>query len=277
MIVDLVSPWCTAVEAADPVAARIAFRIRHAPLLESLRSARTPLLDALPFTTDPSVLRPIARRAADPAVQQQLRDLLVHAAGLGADRCRGVVLVPADGVGDLAEPIPWPDANVVLFLDDAENEDGLIVALARAVAAVTRWTAPDSRTLVTRDPHHVWDRWQSARDVPLREWIYTEGVGLHLAQTLRPDLPTHQLFGITQVALARLRQREKVFRALLAIDLDQRGIGLVLRWLVPGAPAGSRTIGDVALPPMAGRYLAWRMLAERVARVGLGEAIRMAA
>jgi hypothetical protein len=277
MIVDLVSPWCAAVEAADPVAARDVFRTRHAPLLGSLRSARTPLLDTVPFATDAGVLRPIARRAADPTVQQQLRDLLVRAAEFGADRCRGVVLVPADGVGDLAEPIPWPDANVVLFLDRIEQDDGLSVALARAVTAVTRWTAPDSRTLVAHDPHRAWDRWQSARDVPLREWIYTEGVGLHLAQALRPDLPVHQLLGVTQVALGRLRQREKVFRALLATDLDQRGIGLLLRWLTPGAPTGPRTVGDVALPPMAGRYLAWRMLAERVTRVGLREAIRMEA
>jgi hypothetical protein len=277
MIVDLVSPWCAAVEAADPVRARDAFRARHAPLLESLRSARAPLLDTFPLADDVGVLRSTARHAADPAVQQLLRDFLVRAAGLGADRCHSVVLVAADGAGDVAEPIPWPDANVVLFLDHTDHNDMQIVALARAVVALTRWTAPGSHTLVAHDPHRGWDRWQSARDVPLREWIYTEGVGLHLAQALLPDTPAHQLLGISQVALGRLRQREKVFRALLAADLDQRGIRLLLRWLTPDAPSGPRTIGDVALPPMAGRYLAWRMLEERVERVGLRNAIKMEA
>jgi hypothetical protein len=33
---------------------------------------------------------------------------------------------------------------------------------------------------------------------------------------------------------------------------------------------------NTVLPPFAGRYLAWRMLAERVERVGIGEAVRMA-
>jgi hypothetical protein len=277
VIVDLVSPWSVALDALDSARARDAFRARHAPFLELLRRARTPLLDAIPLATDGDVLRPIARRAADPARQQQLRDLVARAAELGADRCHRVILMAGDGSGEAAEPLPWPDAEVALFFDMVENDDGMIVALARATAALARWTAPDSHTLVACDPHRGWDRWQAAREVPLREWIYTEGIGLHLAQALHPGLPTHQLLGVTQVTLGRLRQRERVFRALLAADLDQRGIGLLLRWLTPATPSGPRTVGEVVLPPMAGRYLAWRMLEERVARVGLREAIRMEA
>jgi hypothetical protein len=277
MIVDLISPWSAAVEATDSPRARGAFRGRHSQLLELLRRARAPLLDTIPLATDINALRPLARRAADPALQQQIRDALARAAQLGADRCRSVVLLAGDGAGDPAEPIPWPDADAVLFLDRTADDSGLVIALAGAVAALTRWRADDSHTAVTHDVRHGWDRWQSARDVPLREWIYTEGVGLNVAQALRPDLPPQELLGITQVAFGRLRQREKVFRALLATDLDQRGIGLLLRWLTPSAPTGPRTVADVVLPPMAGRYLAWRMVSERVARVGLREAIRMEA
>ena len=277
MIIDLISPWSAAVEAADSTRARNAFRTRHALLLDLLRRARAPSLDTLPLTTDIETLRPLARRAADPAVQQQLRDALARAAELGADWCHSVVLVAGDGTGDAAEPIPWPGTDAVLFLDRIERDSAMIVALARAITALTRWGASDSHTAVTHDLHHGWDRWQSARDVPLREWIYTEGIGLHLAQALRPDLAPHELLGITRVAIGRLRQREKVFQTLLATDIDQRGIGLILRWLTPGAPTGPRTVRNVVLPPMAGRYLAWRMLAERVTRVGLREAIRMEA
>ncbi|MGH7592598.1 MAG: hypothetical protein ACRELE_01900, partial [Gemmatimonadales bacterium] len=88
---------------------------------------------------------------------------------------------------------------------------------------------------------------------------------------------SHVILGLNPSAFARLRQREKVFQALLAADLEQSGIGLMLRWLSPGAAAGPRTVGSRVLPPATGQYLAWRMLARRVARVGLGEAIRMAA
>ena len=277
MIVDLVSPWSAAVEATDSPRARDAFRRRQGQQLELLRRARAPLFDTMPLAMDIDALRPLARRAADPALQQQIRDALARAAQLGADHCRSVVLIAGDGRGDATEPIPWPDADAVLFLDRIEDDSRLIPALARAVAALTRWGAADSHTAVSHDVAHGWDRWQSARDVPLREWIYTEGVGLQLAQALRPDLPPHELLGVNQVAFGRLRQREKVFRALLTADLDRRGIGLLLRWLTPNAPTGPRTVGNVVLPPMAGQYLAWRMLAERVTRTGLRDAIRMAA
>jgi hypothetical protein len=277
VIVDLVAPWSAAVEAADSPQARAAFRTRHAPLLDVLRRARAPLSDTLPLSTDVDALRSMTRRAADPTFQQQIRDTVTRAARLGADRCDGVALLAGDGTGDAAEPIPWPDADAVLFLDRIADDSGMTTALARAIAALTRWGAADSHSMVRHDAREGWDRWQAAYDVPLREWIYTEGVGLHLAQALQPGLLPHELLGVTPAAFGRLRQREKVFQELLAADLDQRGIGLLLRWLTPGAPAGARTIGSVVLPATSGRYLAWRMLDERVARAGLAEAIRLEA
>jgi hypothetical protein len=277
MIVDLVSPWLAALEAPDPVRACASFRDRHAPLLDALRRIRAPLSDALPLSGNAATLRPLARRAADPAVQQQIREALARAADLGADRCRRVLLVAGDGTGDGAEPIPWPHPDAVLFLDRIDDDGRMIVALARAVAVLTRWTTPDAHTHIAASSSGHWDRWEAVRDVPLREWIYAEGVGLHLAHALQPHWPPHQLLGVTQVAFGRLRQRERTFSALLDADLDQRGIGMTLRWLTPSAPMGLRTIGDIVLPPMAGCYLAWRMLSERVARAGLRETITMEA
>jgi hypothetical protein len=277
VITDLVSPWCTAIEARDSARARSAFRSRHAALLESLRRHRAPLADVLPLSMDSSELRPLARRAADPDSQQILRAALTRAVELGADGCGHVVLLAGDGTGDAVEPLPWADGDAVLFLDRAADDTARLAALGRGVAALTRWRAIDSRSAIRRLARAPWDRWQACRDFPLREWVYTAGLGLHLSQALLPDLPPHRILGVSQAAFARLRQREKVFHALLAGDLDRSGIGLVLRWLSPGAPVGPRTVGGLVLPPLAGHYLAWRMLAERVARVGLREAIRMEA
>jgi hypothetical protein len=277
MIVDLVSPWAAALDATDPIGACGAFRVRYRRLLELLRRARVPLLDTMPLASDVAALRRLARRAADPALQQLVRDALSLAARVGADQCRRVVFLAGDGTGDPAEPVPWPDADIVLFLDRAESDGGMIIALAGAVTALTRWCADDSHAAVRHDRGGEWNRWQFARDVPLREWIYTEGVGLHVAQALRPDLSPPELLGISPAAFSRLRQRESVFRALLAADLDRCGIGLVLRWLTPDAPTGPRTVAGAVLPPTTGRYLAWRMVSERVTRVGLREAIRMEA
>lgn len=277
MITDLVSPWCTAVESPDSARARSAFRSRHADLLELLRRQRAPLADVLPLTMNAGELRLLARRAADPDSQQTLRAALVRAAQLGADGCPRVVLLAGDGSGGAAEPLPWPDGDAALFIDRAGNDVSQLAALGRSVAALTRWRAIDSQSPVRRLEFQPWNRWQAYRDFPLREWIYLAGLGLHLGHTLLPDQAPHSLLGISAAAFARLRERERVFHSLLSSELDQCGIGLVLRWLSPGAPAGPRTVAGVVVPPFAGHYLGWRMLAERVARVGVGEAIRMAA
>jgi hypothetical protein len=270
VIRDLVSPWLAAVEGTDTTRARATFRARHAALLEALRLLRAPDTESLPLATDAASLRRNAQRAADPETQQLLRDAAGHAVALGADRCDRITLLAGDGSGTAGEAVLRPEAQVVLFVEIASSDTELIVAMAGAAVALTRWSA--SRP-IARQIAGAHDRWEAARAVPLREWIYTEGIGLHLAAALRPDLPPHELLGLNHAAFTRLRERERVFRALLDADLDAPGIGPPLRWLAPGAPLGARTVGDVVLPPMAGRYLAWRMTAERVARIGLREAL----
>jgi len=275
VLLDLVSPWCAAVEATNSPRAQQGFRTRHAQLLELLRRQRSPLTHGLPLETRLDTLRILAQRAADPAGQQRLRDLLASATALGADGCARVVLLAGDGTGFTAEPLPWPDGDVGLFLDRADDERSVAVALARSVAALTRWRAADSASAVRRLAGAAWDRWEAAREIPLREWIYTAGVGLHLARLLIPATAPHELLGVSRTGLSRLRQRERFLRTLLTNDLESCGVGLVLRWLAPGTPAGPRTVGGTILPPMAGRYLAWRMVEERVNRVGVRDAIRM--
>ena len=166
----------------------------------------------------------------------------------------------------------------MLFLDRADNERALITALARSLVALTRWRVVDSKSQLrgaaARGP---WDRWMFAREVPLGEWLYTEGIGLHLAHALLTELEPHELLGASRSAFHRLRERERAFRELLTPDLSHAGIDLMLRWLSPDAPGTARVVGDMELPPLAGRYLAWRMTAERVVRLGLHGAIRATA
>jgi hypothetical protein len=274
VIVDLVSPWLAATQSTDSMGATAAFRDRHVALLAGLRHARTPASGTFPLSEDRGILRAIAPRAADPATQQLLRQALGDATGLGADHVGDVVLVAGDGEGDGVEPLPHPNADVVLFLELLPEDDALVGALARAAATVTRWRSRDSQSVLSRVAAAAWDRWELVRTVTLREWLYTEGIAVHLAAALLPGRPPHQLFDLSPGAFARLRERERVLRALLAPDLDECGIGLTLRWLTPAAPAGPRTVGRTVIPSMAGRYLAWRMTAERVERVGLAAAIR---
>ncbi len=272
MIVDLVSPWAAAIESAE---SQLAWRARHGELLEALRRQRAPHADTYPLAFDHDALRRLAVRASDPELHQLLRDTMSAASGLGVDTAASVVLFAGGDEGDGVEPLPGPAAEVVLFLDHCDDDAALLVALARGLVAVTRWSSPDSLSLIRASRSGAWDRWRLAREVPLGEWLYTEGLGLHLAQQLLPDLPAHRLLGISLGALHRLRDREHALRALLDDDIDQAGLGLVLRWLTPDTPASARTKGNTVIPADAGHYLAWRMVAERVERVGFGAAVRM--
>lgn len=273
MIVDLISPWSVAIETAP---AQSTWRARHADLLEGLRRQRAPHAEAYPLASDHAALHLLAARASDPERLQLLRDMVGAAGDLGVDTAASVVLLAGDDEGDSVEPLPGPAPEVVLFLNRCPDDTELIVALARGLVAVTRWSSGDSLSAVRAPRTGEWDRWQLARDIPLGEWLYTEGMGLHLAQGLLPDIPTHRLLGTSVGALHRLRDREHSLRALLDADIDHTGLGLVLRWLTPGTPASTRTSGNTVLPAGAGHYLAWRMVAERVERVGIGEAVRMA-
>ncbi len=90
------------------------------------------------------------------------------------------------------------------------------------------------------------------------------------------DDPT--ALGLTDGELRRLRHAERSLQERLDADLEGTGVGLVLRWLEDDAPLAMRRAPDGTVTPKgAGRYLGWRMLAERVARVGVAEAAAMAA
>jgi hypothetical protein len=83
---------------------------------------------------------------------------------------------------------------------------------------------------------------------------------------------------VTPGGLSRLRGGERALQERLDAELDQRGVGLLMRWLDDFGPSSMRRTEDgVVIPAGAGRYLGWRMLAERVARVGLLEATAMEA
>jgi hypothetical protein len=71
---------------------------------------------------------------------------------------------------------------------------------------------------------------------------------------------------------------ERELQSHLDADLDGSGPGLLMRWLDDDAsPAMRRCADGFVVPPGAGRYLGWRMLEERVGRVGVLDAAVMEA
>lgn len=276
-LLDLVTPWAAARSAPNPGEAEQRFVDRHAITLARLHRERAPHLARLPLAEAGPGLQLAVARAGDDAFLQALRDGGDQGTALGADLPHLTVLVAGAGEGDTALPLPDLPPMVALFLDRELDGTALLVAKLRAQATLTRWAAPDSEAAlhVARQPH--WDRWAVMRHVPLGEWIYGVGVSVHLAQAVLPAVEPHRLLGLRRGELSRLRERERALHALLAPDLDVAAIGLVLRWLTPDTPASVRTIGGTVIPPGAGLYLAWRLTADRVARVGLREALRLSA
>ena len=276
-LLDLVTPWAAARGASDATRAMHQLLERHAAVLERIRRQRAPHLEALPLTTDPAVLARAAARAADASFSQQLRDAEQAAARLGADLPHSTVLVAGSDEGEAVLPLPGAPPLVVLFLDREPDNTALLLAQVRGQAAITRWGAADSAAILRDTSQTTWDSWELTRTVPLREWIYAVGVAIHLSHAVFPATPTHRLIGLRRGEVGRLRERERTLNALLTPDLDESGLGLVLRWLVSETPAAMRTYQGTVIPPGAGRYLAWRLTADRVARVGVREALRLPA
>lgn len=276
-LLDLVTPWAVARSAPHPEDAERRFGVRHATTLARLHRERAPHLAQFPLAPAGPQLQRAAARAGDDAFLQALRDAGDHGAELGADLAHLTVLVAGVGEGDPALPLPDLPPLIALFLDREREVTALLVAKLRAQAMLTRWAAPDSEAALHVARHPPWDRWLMMRQVPLSEWIYGAGVAVHLAQAVLPETEPHRLLGLRRGEFNRLRERERGLHALLAPDLELAAIGLVLRWLMPDTPASVRTMGGAVIPPGGGLYLAWRLTAERVARVGLREALRLSA
>lgn len=272
---DLVSPWLAAVEANDPVA-RTAFHHHHARWLQ-------PVQRALPIPVDTIALnesRDALQRAQQLVHSSTLRgsfDEVIHAcAREGASVAATVVLLPSYHECDPVLPVGGADPVIAVTIE--EHHDGIIHAhLARGTAQLTRWMAHDSNSVLSRYSTVAnWSTWTLARDVPLREWLYTEGVALHTALTVAPNIGVAALLGIAASALATLRNRERILRATLAMDLDAHGVVPRSRWLPPGSSHRTSAQDGTPIPSHAGSYLAWRMTGPRVERMGLHDALRAA-
>ena len=108
VLLDLVSPWATAVESSDAGRQSAAFRSRHADLLEALRRQRAPLHESLALAPRGATLRALVLRASNPEHQQRLRATIAAAAQLGADVSVTAILLAGDGSGSAAEALPYP-------------------------------------------------------------------------------------------------------------------------------------------------------------------------
>lgn len=286
-ILDLITPWSHAIASRDARELRH-FRERHAVTLELIRRQRAPLLADLPAPAD---WKRAVQCACDADLLDALRATRDRMVGEGFRVPAQIVLGATATTGPIAEVIPGAADTIVLFLDRypaaglgrapafASEMDA---ALSAAIAMHHRWSDPAMGNPIARiAARGAWDKWAAAREVPLAEWIYAAGIGAHAAAIATgSDAGAGRAspLGMTSADLRRLRAAEHELQSHLDADLDSSGAGLVMRWLDDDAPPAMRRCADGFLVPRgAGQYLGWRMLEERVTRVGVLEAAVMAA
>lgn len=266
-ILDLVTPWVQASHSANPARARAAFRTRWADVLETFRRQRTPLATLLPLAAKPGHAATLAR---DPALAPRIREVRAALGALGiAPPTLTTILLATEAPGAPSEPVPETDSPFIyLCLDRIANDAELVKAWIRAAVFLVRRIGRPG----TPAP---WDRWEAARTIPLAEWVYTAGLATHAVRTVLPGLAPHEQFGLNKGGFQRLREHERALTERLAADLQLTGMGPWLRWFGEevGAPPSIRSDGGLPIPTGAGRYLAWRLTAERIDRVGLAEAM----
>lgn len=267
-ILDLVGALARA-QAGDETALQ-RFRTTHGGVLSTLWRQRAP------WDPDPPTLPVVGRetlaRAHAGALRARVQGV-AHAAalhGLGHDQAE-VVLFLGLGRGDVVDAIPHPvRPQLVLALDHLDTDLALDVALARGLALLARWAV---QRLPTPIP---WDRLAVLAQVPLAEWVYAEGLAHHLVASLHPDIAPHRRMGLARGTWDLLRRRESALLDDLDADLPRAGMGPWARWMDPAPPVPERS--DSGCPPRAAiAYLSWRLLEERVRRVGLAETAAMPA
>jgi hypothetical protein len=149
--------------------------------------------------------------------------------------------------------------------------------VAHEVAHAVRYTSPTSRAelkdLIAETGGH-YDYWDTGSRATLRELLVNEGVAVAAAQVVAPGFEPWAYFGFTRRQYRRCRELDAFLRRVTGGELEQRGLGLRLKYLSGGTRPTARTTGGKVVPERAGYYLGLRLVEPHVAEAGLAAAVR---
>lgn len=296
MLLDLVTPLLAVLDAPDRDAAWHRYRDMHATHLapwwrEHGLDLHGP--DATPVAARLlAVPRPELRRTATTALRHDVDDALTAtrsalradvpvdaALMIGFDATPGgVAVVQGRGVAVLCLEhfTTRPDAETLgLGLGPALLPAWLAAGVAKALRLTSRTSRSPLAAIVSRLPGATIGS-DLARSVPLVELLLLEGVAVHAASIVAPEVPPERLLPCSRRQWQRLREMDATLWRVVETDLDRGGLGLWHRWLAPGAPAPARTVGSLVIPERAGVYLGWRLAEALVERDGISAALRAA-
>lgn len=297
MLIDLVPEFLDVLAARDPEDAYQQYHQRHQPILDAYW--RNYVVEP---GSDPAAA--IVRSALG-ASRDDLRELLARVdvraqveraielatAMLGIERPTDVYLTVGMGGANAGELVVNGRGAVVLCLEHFTGRanpstHGLGLApellplwTAHELAHTVRYTAPDSRSELGRivAEERGYDYWSTGSRATLGELLVNEGLAVHASMAVAPGFEPPAYFGYIRRQFLRLRELETFLRRAVTPQLDQRGLGLRLRYLAGGTSPAARLVNGRVLPERAGYYLGYRLAESAVTALGLRNALRASA
>jgi hypothetical protein len=294
VLINLVPHFLEVIHAPDQEAAFQEYLAAHSPIfsaywhnyvldLESpqardviahaLRADRSDLLALLHSTDVPGIVEDAVARASDLLEVDWPTDVYLMV-GLGAANAgelvvggRGVIFICLEHFTGRANPETYglglPPELIPLWV-------------GHELAHTVRYTSPRSESELRRLVLDLggYDYWQTGSRATLRELLLNEGLAVHAAQAVAPGFDPAHYFGYPRRQYRRLRELEAFLRRVVEPDLDDRGIGLRLRYLSGGMSPSARLAGGRILPERSGYYLGYRMAEALVAERGLVTSLR---
>ncbi len=298
MLVNLVPEFLAVLAAPDPAAAYHDYLERHKPVLQSYwhnyvldpASPHAAQVIAASLKADRADLRRLlddvdVTAIADEALQRALDQLetdcpvdLYLMVGVGAANAgelvvggRGIAFVCLEHFTGRANPQTYGMGLAPHLLP---------LWIAHEVAHAVRYTSPTSRTDLRRlvaDLRGAYDYWDTGSRATLRELLVNEGAAVAAAQAVAPGFEPWEYFGYTRRQYRRIRELDAFLRRTAAPLLEERGLGLRLRFLSGGMSPAARLMGGKVLPERSGYYLGLRLIESYLGERGLASTLRAAA
>lgn len=150
--------------------------------------------------------------------------------------------------------------------------------IAHEVAHTVRYTSPTSRAEMARivaGCNGSYDYWESGSRATLREMLVNEGLAVAGAEAVASGFDPWDYLGYSRRQYRRLRELDAFLRHAIRTELDERGLGLRLRYLSGGMSPAQRLVAGKFIPERSGYYLGRRMVESAVAVQGIAAALRM--
>jgi hypothetical protein len=298
MLVDLVPEFLAALDAPDPLDAYRRYLDAHRPIVEAywrnyvldLDSPHAEEVMRRALAAERRDLRHLLEQLDVPALAAEaLRDCeaafeadvpldLYLMVGVGAANA-GELVVDGRGIAFIClehfTGRPNPE-SFGLGLDPALLRPWIAHELAHAV----RYTSAASQSELKRivaEAGGFYDYWESGSRAPLAELLVNEGLAVLASRQVAPGFEAWDYLGYSRRQYRRLRELDAFLRRAIVPELEQRGLGLKLRYLSGGMSAAQRLVAGKVVPERSGYYVGSRLAEAAVAARGIAQALRLEA